>query len=1340
LSLQCDHIILNGNSPVNGDSSPVNDDIKLSHILVEEVTLPEMENSIIELPSIVAIINGDGPCKRSSSSSEEDKFDNGDMCNGNRDSVESVSTPVGNSLPSVKEAWLDTNNDMTHSDISELSLPDSLLAEMGSDGSVNGNSVNGNSFVSLPANDDTTKQRSKSESPTSSLKRKTRKVSAPNLGPSVSMEIKSVENEDNTEDFSLRRSKYAPIRRKRNSISGSNPSKSISERFNDLGPLPKVLGRLEENAEGEVKSPEPFNKTAHPAHLLDGPVNKPIDIPTIPVNAVNATADIVSKSVDMADEAQSTKSLMSNGKTETGTKLSTGKQRRKSVKGLFSRKSSTSIPPVVKTITERTTEPVAKPVKVKKASSRRAPLQGLVSRLSPKRDMPLNKTTDTNKGGKKGVDNTRKPPLMMKSKSHSSSSLLKRQTDGRSSTKSDKYSARKTSFSVTKQPLKSNSETSFPSREASKSIDSLLSDGSTDILMAHSNHELCSCSSREDLLDGDITFSLPDINTDQDDISLADEISIQTQNSDVLEKQDTSSLATEDVSSRGPSPVILVTSPRGENLEGVVDDIKERDCIQLYKAKSMEVLSSTEPMATEVAVHTSTVPTSNLPNTVSVSTESLTSSTSAQKNIKVSTVKKCTSLDILAVSKQAPMTTKVTTISVTSRKTLTKTGLASKVEVKRKDGSSPHGDSKLAAKLHSTIERSDGHRTPTMTRQSSGRKISGTLSPSPFQRTNSRSSVGRKKSVSTTPSPATTNTGPVVKRTTSPLKRTTSPLKRPTSPLKRTTSPLKRPTSPLKTTISPAKKTTTITIKSTRSAVTATPVKVSSNVTKSTNTTSSNGIRRISSPTKSGSMRRVSTPIKSSTSSTVTSGVKRVTSPTRSSMRRSSTQRTSGRKKSTNSTPTTTTPSIKSATPSPIPPKVSFMSLFDSEDGRRITRVSSDEAANSGNNNTDVVHSRSTSEIVSSGVASHAMGLSDINENQLLTTSVEELDAGRVASAMSDSTTLNKKTAQQSLRRISSVPMASDKTTTSKCQSSPVPQGSPKRKKSSTGLTRPINVLHDHSGLPHQHSDSSLKRPVSATARRTSSTMRPSSSSSGTLPRALTKTKSDSKLNGIATLPHTHKTTTDHSIDKKSTRPHSAAVSRGGPQSTRSSNRKISMLPTSSAGRFTRTSSARRSKSTIVRPDPNLVDPNEGNKADTDEIDGAVASTPLHNILRDVRPKSSVGLRSSQRRTSNLSKSADSATLSKESRQSATRSSRRASSHTITTKSTTATQSTGRSSPSKKVSMDRRPSNGAVNFSTPKNEPSLSMSDLDAVKSAGRYVHLFVNVQFLLLIPTCHAV
>ena len=145
----------------------------------------------------------------------------------------------------------------------------------------------------------------------------------------------------------------------------------------------------------------------------------------------------------------------------------------------------------------------------------------------------------------------------MKNRSHSNSSLLKRQTDSRSSTKSDKYPARKTSgFAVTKEPLKSNSEASFPSREASKSIESLLSDGSTDILMAHSSHELLAYSSREDLLDGDI--SLPDINTDQDDYSLADEISIQTQTSGVSEKQDNSSMATEDVSSRGPSPVILI--------------------------------------------------------------------------------------------------------------------------------------------------------------------------------------------------------------------------------------------------------------------------------------------------------------------------------------------------------------------------------------------------------------------------------------------------------------------------------------------------------------------------------------------------------------------------------------------------------------------------------------------------------------------------------------------------------------------------------------------------------------------------------------------------------------
>ena len=1305
MSLQSDHLILNGDSPVNGDYSPVNGDTKLSHVLVEEITLPEMENGIIEQPCIVTV-NGDGPCKRSSSSSEDDKFDDGDMCNGNRDSVESFSTPVENSLPSVKEAWVDMNNDTTHSDISELSLPDSLLAEMGSDGhSVN--SVTTNSIVSEPVNVGITKQRSKSESPTSSLKRNTRKASAPNLGLSVSTEIKSVEDEDNTEDFSLRRSKYTPIRRKRNSISGSNPSKSISERFDDLGPLPKVLDRLEENVESEVKSPEPLNKPAHHVDVLDGPVNKPVDKPTKPVNAVNKP---VSAPLHQAGTQPTT-----SDKTEA--KL-TGKQRRRSVKGLFTRKSSTGTPPVVKTITEQTTEPAAKPVKVKKAT-RRAPLRGIVSRFSPKRDIPPSKTTNTINSGKNDVDNARKPP-MMKHKSHSSSSLLKRQTDDRSSTKSDKYQARKnSSFAVTKEPLKSsNVEASFPSREASKSVDSLLSDGSTDILMAHSSHELCAYSSREDLLEGDIASSLPDVSTDQDDYSLADEISIQTQNS---EKQDTSSLFTEDVSSRGPSPVILVTSPKdeGKTLEAVVDDDAKH--VQLYKAKSMEVLSSTEPVATEVSVHTSTVPTSNLPNTVSVSTENLISTTSAEKKgIKVSTVKKCTSLDILAVSKQAPAAAKVTTISVTSRKAPTKTGLpplassVHKVEVKKENGPSPCGDSKVVAKLQAPVEKNaanDSRHAPTMTRQSSGRKISGAASPfqrtnsrssvgraaspfqrtnsrssvgraaSPFQRTNSRSSVGRKKSMSTTQSSATANTGQGVKRTVSPLKRTTSP----------------------------AKKTTTITIKSTKSAVTATPVKVSSNVTKSTNTTTSNSIRRISSPTKSSN-------------STANSGIRRVTSPTRSSLRRSSVQRTSGKKKSTTVTPTT---AAKSTTPSPVPPKVSFMSLFDSEDGRRITRVSSDEVANNGSNNTDdVVHGRSTSEIVST--VSHTTGLSDIVENQLLTTSVEELDTGRVASAMSDTVTTNKKTVQQSpMRRISSVPVANDKSTTPKSQSSPVSHGSPQRKKSSTGVTRPINVLHDRSGLPQQHSDSSLKRPVSATTRRTSSTMRPSSS--GTLPRTLSKTKSDSKLSGIATLPRTHKTTDSTAVDKRPARPHSAAVSRGGLQSTRSSNRKLSMVPTSSAGRFTRTSSARRSKSTVVRPDPSLLNSNEGTKAITDEVDGAVASTPAHNILRDVKPKnpdsqkkSNVPLRSSMRRTSTLSKSADGATLSKESRQSVTRSSRRTSSHTITTKPT---QSSDRSTPSKKLSMDRRPSNSAVH-STPKNEPSLSMSDLDAVKSADRYVYV----------------
>jgi len=1339
LLLQDDHILLNGDFPVNGsllngdssslnsDSSSLSGEAKVSHVLVEEVNLPRMENGVIQKSGIVTM-NGDGPCKRSSSSSEDDKFDNGGMCNGNRDSVESFSMPIGNSLPSVREAWLDMNNDTTHSDISELSLPDSLLAEMGSDGhSVN--SFTTNSFVSPQAvNVDITKQRSKSESPSSSLKR-SRKISAPNFEPSVPMEIKSVEDEDNAEDFSLRRSKYAPIRRKRNSISGSNPSKSISENFDDLGPLPTVLGRVEENFEGEMKLLEPVNKPVQPLDVLDGPVNKVVDKPAEPVNTVNAP--VVNKGTPQTE----TKPPTSDDKS------SAGKQRRRSVKGLFTRKSSTSTQPV-KTITEQ-----AEPVKVKKAT-RRVPLRNIVSRLSPKRDVPPSKTNNTTNTSKKDIGSAGKPPIMKKSLS--GSSLLKRQTDGRGSTKSDKFPVRKSSaIVVTKEPIKSSRDRTFSSREASNSVESLLSDGSTDILMAHSSQELCAFSSREDLLDGDIGSSLP---SDQDNYSLADEISIQTQTSEATsEKQDTSSLL-DDENSRGPSPVIVLTSPKGgeKTLEAAVDD--ERDCAQLYKAKSMEVLSSADPVVTEVAVHTSTVPTSNLPNTVSVSTESLTSSSSAQKKgIVVSTVKKCNSLDILAASKQTPTTTKVTTISVTSRRTPTKAGLpplatsVQKMEVKKED---------MAAKSQEKEPSIDGLRTPAMTRQNSGRKVS-TGGPS-FQRTNSRSSFGRKKSMSTTPSPAigqgtkTTNT-------------------------------------------SPAKKTTTITIKSTKSAVTATPVKVSANVnkttsttsirrisspTKSTNFTNSNlkrvssptksanttnssfrrvssptksanttnsSFRRVSSPTKSAnttnsSFRRVSTPTKSAyasnslkrvssptkshtTSNSTAAGARRVTSPTRSSLRRSSVQRTSGRKKSVNPTS-----SVKSSTPSPVPPKVSFMSLFDSEDGRRITRVSSDEVANNGNSNADVVHGRSMSEIVTSGLVSHTAGLTDIVENQLLATSVDELDNGRVASAMSDTTTLNNKTIQQSpMRRISSVPLGDAKTTTT-----PKSQGSPQRKKSSTGVQRPINVLHG--SVPKQHSDSSLKRPISASTRRPSSTMRPGSS--GTLPRALTKTKSDSKLNGIATLPRTHKTSTDHTsaADKKPTTLHSAAFSRGGPQSTRSSNRKLSMAPTSSAGRFIRTSSARRSKSTTVRPDSDLLHPNTGAK---DEVDSAAAvPAPTHNILGDVKPKnpdtqrknSSSVLRSSMRRTSALSKSADSATLNKESRQSVIRSSRRSSSHTVTSRSSTAAQSSGRSTPSKRISIDHRPSNSAVNFSTPKNEPSLSMSDLDSVKSADRYVVLLVCV------------
>ena len=212
---------------------------------------------------------------------------------------------------------------------------------------------------------------------------------------------------------------------------------------------------------------------------------------------------------------------------------------------------------------------------------------------------------------------------------------------------------------------------------------------------------------------------------------------------------------------------------------------------------------------------------------------------------------------------------------------------------------------------------------------------------------------------------------------------------------------------------------------------------------------------------------------------------------------------------------------------------------------------------------------------------------------------------------------------------------------------------------------------------------------------------------------------------------------------KKPVRPHSAAVSRGGPQAaTRSSGRRISLVPSSSAGRVAR-SSTRRSKSTVTPPDASQLRPSEGDKT-ADDIDGAkVSKSTSGSLLNEVKPKSlelsrkvNSTLRSSGRRTSTAHKpSTDSGNL-KDARLSANRSSRRTSHHSIAAKSTSVANVTHAVThtvtPNKKMSLDRRATSGSA-FLTPKHDSSLSMSDLDAVKSADRYGHC--SIVYICMVP-----
>ena len=1260
---------------INGTSTPEDDkDFTITNVLTKQLTDPTLlQNGVLGKTDIVAV-NSNGVAKHPSSSSEDYDHDisPGALCNDNMGSVGSFSTPEGKLLSSINEAWCDTNNNST-SDVSELSLPDSLLCEMGSDAvsisntsatsSVVNDDVIKHPLVSHLANNTTKQQRSKSESPSSSLKRN-RKFSANNM--STSMEIPSVEDDDEmTEDFSLRRSKYTPIRRKRNSVATSCPS---FEKFGDLGPMSHLLGRLEETSEtdGSLKSsPESLRKPIDRLHHKS-------TIPSTPANA--QTQHVVGqKSVDKVykphdHSATKTKSGLVTRKpplplTKTDSSGST-KQRRKSVKDLlFPRKmslKSTNSPPV-ETVVEQPPKNVTTP-KVKKAA-RRAPLGGFINRLSPKRDIPnMNDDKSTNNKKEETKHKQVKKHSITKSDSHSGSSILSHTSSNNSITSANAFQGQKSSdFMITKEPLKSSpSETSLASREASISVESLLSDGSTDILLAHSNHDLFSTSSHEDLLVDDSMISPQHRHTDSEplpsDISQVDDTPLKLEDITLITDED----------DMGPSPAILVSSPinsPSKNLAAIKDSPDHhRGSSNLYKARSMEVLSESKFM-TEVEVVTSITPASNLPSTVSVSTQNLSSLSNKKKyGITVSTVKKCASLDLLAVSKKPVPTA---TITVSSRKTPTKvkptpfSGSVHKVEggkeevVREKEQATLHvGGNTGAAKSVVNNQKNQTSSSP-ISRQSSGRRLSGASSP--FTRTSSRASTGRNKTNVVSP---TSNLNVSTKSN------------------------------------SPAKKTTTIVVKSTRVNTTPAKAGVVSNTPRSTRLADSSGHsnpQRVVSPTKSSSVRRPS--------------MQRVSS---------------GRKKSTEKV-TTKSPVMQS--PSPQQQRIPFTSLFPAKGGRRIGRVSSDEIPVNTSNMNDVIHSRSSSEIVTNNMASPSGGLSDIVENKMLiTSSVETLSSDRVTSSMSDTSCLQRAASTDTpVRRISSGPVPN--------KTAPGSQ-TPARKRSVTGQTRPFSSTVDRrSSINQHHSDSVLKRPGSAATRCTSSTMRPSVS--GTMPRQLTKTKSDSKM-GSSTLPRAHRVSEsgpspDTTASKKTVRPHSAAISRTGSQAvTRSSTRRISLAPTSSAGRLTRSSATRRSKSTIAQPDINQLKPSEENKK-VDEVDGAkMSKSTSNNILSDVKPKAldlsrrtSTTLRSSGRRTSTATKQADSGNL-KDARSTTARSSRRLS------KATSVATVTHSITPNRKMSVQRA-------MSAPKHESSLSTSDLadlDSVKSADRYGHCYVYMYY----------
>ena len=1262
---------------INGAGTPEDDkDLSITSVLMDKLINPPLHNGILGKADIVTV-NGNGVIKHPSSSSDD--FDNdvspGALYNDSRGSVGSFSTLEGKSLSNINEAWCDTNNNST-SDISELSISDSLLCEMDTNAVTLNTPANSSaaneSVMKYPAVCDLTngtiKQRSKSESPSSSLKRN-RKISAPTIDSSVSMEIPNVEDDDDevTEDFSLRRSKYAPIRRKRISLAGSCPSLEIR----DLGPVPKQLGRLEEFGEtdGSLKSsPGPLGKPTKRPHYKS-PISTTPHTQTKPI-VHHKSVDEVDKPQDQPAQVKRKSDLVTTKPPLPISKTDSSggpKQRRKSVKGLFfpkkmSRKSSSS---PVEAIVEQPAKDVTKP-KVKKAT-RRAPLGSIISRLSPKRDIP-SKDDQKHDGSKKEEAKHKQPRKlsMTKTDSLSGGSLVSKTSSSSSTRSTETFQGQKSSsFTVTKEPLKSSpSEISFASREASISIESLLSDGSTDILMADSNYDLFCSSSREDLLDDSMSSShhlhttseplLSDVHQPEDTPLKLEDITLFTDEDDT-----------------GPAPAIMVTSPvknQDKKLVAVKKDspdvvhVREVDS-NLYRAKSMEVLGSSK-MMTDVEVLTSNTQSSNLPSTISVSTENLSSSSKRKSGIFVSTVKKCVSLDLLAASKkQAP----TTTITVSSKKTPTKakptplTSSVHKAEEKKKDVQEKATSLQVRDKgtVKSEIvtkSKQTPVSSPAMTRQGSGRKLSG--SSSPFMRTSSRSSTGRKKSTTVTHESKLN----ISTRSSSPAKKTT------------------------------------IVIKSSRVNTTPSKVTVIGNTATSTKLTDHGNAQRVASPAKS-------------------------------SMRRPSMQRvSSGRKKSTEKV---TVKSPVTQSPSPQQRKVPFISLFPAGDVRRISRVSSDEVPANNVPKNDMVHLRSSSEVVSNNTLDHAGALSDIVEDKMLiTSSVETLASDRVASSMSDTTALQKTVPTEApVRRISSGPVSNN--TMSSSHTAPGSQA-PVRKKSVTGRSRPQSARGDHhnttgqhhSTIGQHHSDSVLKRPSSAATRRTSSTMKPSVS--GTMPRQLTKTKSDSKI-GFSTLPRARRVSEtvvspEMAPSKKSVRPHSA-VSRGGLQATaRSSARRISLAPTSSAGKITRSSAARRSKSIVTIPDASQLKPNEDSK--TDEDDGAKLSTSAGGAKlkpHDLNRKNSTALRSSLRRPSTANRQTDTSNM-KDARQSPARSSRRSIHHSVAAKATSVAAVSHVSTPSRKASVAGRTNSGS-SFSTPKLDASVSMSDLDSIKSADKYVY-----------------